>query len=270
MTADFKNLILTTTLGGVYMIIRISAGFGCMVLNEKSLSLLNSEQRYWVNTHWELNQQYDLVRDIILTPDRDVVLKELIVRRGVWDPIYVKNHYHSEYMFHHNGLFYGKTAIDIGCGTGITGIVMAKFRANRVVMSDISEPAVRNASENVSLYELGNAEVVKGDLFENIDGRADCITFMHPCFPGSPPKGDTIAASMLADPELIERFLSEAPKYLADGGVIVMPSFSLAGDLNNPAVVGKKYGFDVKTTFMADSTTGLQQGRISMHELRLR
>ncbi len=235
-----------------------------MTLQEENLSLMNTEQKEQVLMQWEKHQHDDFTVDLPITPYGEV-LTEFKVKKGVWNPTVVSARHHAAYMFYHNYLFRDKIAIDVGCGTGIIGLVMAKYGAKKVVMSDISKLAVENAKENA----LENVEVVQGDLFENVNTKANCITFMLPYFPGNPPKGDTISASMMASPQLIKRFLREAPKYLNEGGVIVMPSFSLAGDLNNPEVIGKEMGFDVRTTFIADSTTGLQKGRIAMHELRL-
>ena len=163
-----------------------------------------------------------------------------------------------------------KDAIDVGCGTGLMGIVMAINGARNVQMSDFSEQAVENSIENVSKYNLSRkVRVIHGDMFVKIAKPVDCITFNQPYFPGNPPEDDTIAASMLAPPDAIRRFLRDARCYLNRGGVIVMPSFSLAGDLNNPYKAGIECGYRVDTKFVAECTTGLQKGRIAMHELRL-
>jgi precorrin-6B methylase 2 len=240
-----------------------------MTLRTENLKLLNEAQREQVLMQWEKHQHEDFETDFAITPYGEV-LKGFVVRKGVWNPSITSARHHAAYMFYHDRLFLGKTSLDIGCGTGIVGLVMAKYGAKKVVMSDISEPAVRNSLDNVKKFELSNkVEVVKGNLFESIKCRADCITFMQPYFAGVPPKGDTISASMLAPPKLLKDFFSEAPEHLEKDGVIVMPSFSLAGNLNNPAIVGKDYGFNIKTTFIAESATGVQKGKIAVHELRV-
>ena len=95
------------------------------------------------------------------------------------------------------------------------------------------------------------------------------ITWMIPFFAGTPPKGDNISAGMIMEPELFERFLLESKKFLKKEGVIVIPSFSLGGDLTDPTIIGEKLGYEVKTTWAHKSTNGIQQGMIYMHELRL-
>ena len=103
-------------------------------------------------------------------------------------------------------------------------------------------------------------KLVRGDLFENVQGRFDLIVFNHPFFGDTPRAGDTIAASMLNDGELVHRFLAEAPKFLKKNGVILMPFYSKAGKTNNPILQGPKHGFKVNTTFRTNSTSGLQKG----------
>ena len=238
------------------------------MLNEKNLKQLNASQKKQVLMQWEKHQHDDFSADFAITPFGDV-LSDFLVKKGVWNPNIVSARHHAAYMFYHNDLFMDKKAIDVGCGTGIIGIIMAKYGAKYVLMSDVSKSAVMNVKENIKKQKLKNAEIIESNLFEKITETFDCITFMQPYFTGEPPKGDTISSSMLASPDLIKKFLKEAKNHLNKDGVIVMPSFSLAGDQNNPAVIGKEFGYKIKTPFLAESVTGLQKGVIAMHELSL-
>ncbi len=240
-----------------------------MTLEEVNLRLMNNSQREVVLTQWQRHQHNDFEVDFDVSGEKDM-LKGFLLKKGVWNPFLASGRYHARYLFYHTDLFYGKTAIEIGSGTGLMSIVMAKYGAEKVIASDISQLAVENTKENVRKYGLQNVvEVVQSDLFENIKEKADMITWMIPFFPGNPPKGDTISASMIMPPELFERFLQEAPKYLNPGGVIVIPSFSLGRDLTNPEIVAKRFGYKVNTTWTHKSINGVQQGMIYMHELRL-
>ena len=236
------------------------------MLTEKNLKQLNDSQKRQVLMQWGKHQHDDFFADFAITPFGEI-LPDFFVKKGVWNPNIVSARHHAAYMFYHNHLFRDKIVLDIGCGTGILGIIMAKYGAKHVVMSDVSKLAVVNTKENIKKYKLKNTKVVESNLFENIKGKFDCITFMQPYFAGEPPKGDTISSSMLASPDLIKKFLKEVGKYLKNNGVIIMPSFSLAGDLNNPTVLGKKFGYMIKTPFVIESVTGLQKGIIAMHEL---
>lgn len=240
-----------------------------MTLEEDNLQLMNNSQREVVLTQWQRHQHDDFEVDYDISGEKDM-LEKFLLKKGVWNPFLASGRYHARYLFYHTDLFYGKTAIEIGSGTGLMSIVMAKYGAKKVIASDISQSAVENTRENVRKYGLqGVVEVIQGDLFENIKEKADMITWMIPFFPGNPPKGDTISASMIMPPELFERFLQEAPKYLNLEGVIVIPSFSLGGDLTNPEIVAKRFGYKVNTTWSHKSINGIQQGMIYMHELRI-
>lgn len=237
-------------------------------LQEKNLELMNEEQRKIVLTQWQKHQHKTHEVDYDVSGEGDI-LKGFIVAEGVWNPFLASGRYHARYLFYHTDLFQGKDAIEIGSGTGLMSVVMAKYGARRVIASDISPLAVKNTRDNVQKFGLqSRVGIVEGDLFENIKVKADLITWMIPFFPGSPSEGDTISASMIMPPELFERFLDEAPKYLNEDGAIVLPSFSLGGDLTNPEKVARKFGYEIKTPWTHKSINGIQQGMIYMHELR--
>ncbi len=239
---------------------------------EVDLSHLNDAQKRIVAIQWRRHQHETHSVDYDVSGEGDV-LKGFLVNKGVWDPFLASGRYHARYLFYNNHLFRGKKAIEIGCGTGLMGLVMNKYGANRVLMSDISPLAVSNTYQNaVQQMAIERVGIVRGDLFENVHEKADLITWMIPFFPASSefPKGDTISPSMMMPQELFDRFLDEAPRYLNAGGVVLLPSYSLGGDKTNPAIQGKRYGYKVETTWAHDSTNGIQQGMLHMHELRRR
>ncbi|MFH1088970.1 MAG: methyltransferase [Candidatus Uhrbacteria bacterium] len=239
-------------------------------LKEENLKLMNDKQKEIVLTQWQKHQHKNFEVDYDVSGEGDV-LKGFIVRNNVWNPFLASGRYHAHYLFYHNDLFFNKTAIEIGSGSGLMGIVMAKYGAKKVIMSDISLLSVENTKENVKKFGFQNiCSVVQGDLFENIQEKADMITWMIPFFAGNPPKGDAISASMIMLPELFERFLEEAPKHLNKGGTIIIPSFSLGGDLTDPSLIAKRFDYIVNTTWLHKSINGIQQGMIYMHELRLK
>jgi HemK-related putative methylase len=58
---------------------------------------------------------------------------------------------------------------DIGCGTGILGIWMARYGASKVVMTDMSNEAVKLAKKNTILNKVQkNCHVVQSDRFKNL------------------------------------------------------------------------------------------------------
>jgi ribosomal protein L11 methyltransferase len=70
--------------------------------------------------------------------------------------------------------FDGKRVLDMGCGTGVLGIAMAKSGAREVVAIDIDDMSVRNAEENFALNGIENVSVLHGDA-SAIAGKFDVI-----------------------------------------------------------------------------------------------
>ncbi|MEM7655216.1 MAG: 50S ribosomal protein L11 methyltransferase [Bacteroidota bacterium] len=57
----------------------------------------------------------------------------------------------------------GISVLDMGCGTGVLGILAAKMGANSVLGIDIDPWSYENARENVKLNQVGQMNVRKGD-----------------------------------------------------------------------------------------------------------
>ena len=70
--------------------------------------------------------------------------------------------------------FKGQRVLDMGCGTGVLGIAMAKRSASHVVAIDIDDLSVANAVENFALNDVDVAEIRLGDA-SAIQGRFDTI-----------------------------------------------------------------------------------------------
>ncbi len=68
----------------------------------------------------------------------------------------------------------GMRVLDMGCGTGVLGIAMAKSGAKEVVAIDIDDMSVENAKENFALNGIENVQVLHGDA-SAISGQFDVI-----------------------------------------------------------------------------------------------
>lgn len=101
------------------------------------------------------------------------------------------------------------SALDLGCGTGVLGLVMAR-RGFRVDAVDINPDAVRCAGINARLNELDDRiSVHLGDLFQPVDGRRyDVITFSPPSFRGEPKSRFELS---WRSPDVFERFAEGLP-----------------------------------------------------------
>ena len=66
--------------------------------------------------------------------------------------------------------------LDLGCGYGPVGIIVAKlFPETKVILSDVNLRAIGLAIKNVKRNNIKNAEVLESDLFENIKDKFSTI-----------------------------------------------------------------------------------------------
>lgn len=235
--------------------------------NLLNIMVLTDEQKTQVQRQLSAHTHETYRTDIILNDA--VVLPSFTVCKDVLRPDTMTSLHLARLLISQNDLFYGKRCIDMGCGSGIQGIVLARSRAAHVTFSDISPAAVANTQENVRAYALANTTIVQGDLFKNAPDKADVIIFNHPFFADEPIDGVPVSNAMLDSGNLLQRFLSDAKQYLNVGGTIIMPYFDLAGPVNHPKVQGVSHGYNVKELLGQEATTGLQTGRISIYELSL-
>ncbi len=128
---------------------------------------------------------------------------------------------------------------------------------------------MENTKENIRKFGLsGKSIVVQGDLFEKIGRKAHVIVLNHPFFPDNPVEGHKVSRAMLDAGNLIHRFFDGAKEHLMDGGVIVMPYYSLVGKVNNPALQGQEHGCRIAGESKSNAVSGLQSGEISIYSLK--
>lgn len=96
----------------------------------------------------------------------------------------------------------GMDVLDLGCGSGILGILAKKLGANRVVAVDNDPLAVEVAQENAIRNNV-NIEVKWSDLFSNVDGKFDIIV-----------------SNIIA--EILVEMLKSVRNYLKDDGVLIL------------------------------------------------
>ena len=203
--------------------------------------------------------------DILLT--EGAILKGFCVHPNVMRPEIMTSVFFARFLFFNNGMHAGKNVLDMGCGSGILGVVAALYGARHTTFSDISTEAIENSNENVQIFKIKpKSTVVQGNLFENANETYDLILFNHPFF-DIPAQSEEVSKTMVQPQSLLSIFLQEAKARLSKNGSILMPFFHLAGNANNPQIQGPKYGYFVKEAFTMAATTGLQQGKISIYEL---
>lgn len=123
----------------------------------------------------------------------------------------------------------GEMVLDMGCGSGILAIAMAKLGA-KVVAVDLDEQAVLVTKENAELNNVSLKTIEKSDGYNSVAVKND-----------SPYK--TIVSNILAGP-LIE-MSKDAFECLEEGGVIILAGF-IEEQMNNVCDAHINQGFKLE------------------------
>lgn len=128
----------------------------------------------------------------------------------------------------------GSTVVDVGCGTGVLGIIAAKLGAAKVYGIDAADETVEVASENAEAQGVGHiTEFFQGDMFDplppdveadvvigDVSGIPDDFALASGWFPSGLTGGPSGA-------ELPMRMIEEAKRLLRRGGKLFLPTGSL-------------------------------------------
>lgn len=165
----------------------------------------------------------------------------------------------------------GYRVLDMGTGCGIQGI-LAAAEGGRVTACDISEKAVECARYNAARNKV-DLDVVKSDLFQEVEGAFDLVVFNPPYLPSEPlERGDEFSGAWdggVNGGQIIENFIREVKGHLAPKGRVqlvastltgidgVMGSLAKAG-MRAQATSRKRFFFEELVLIVA-----VQQGRFS-------
>lgn len=190
---------------------------------------------------------------------KDLELESFRVFRGVLPPDRARmSPVLARFLHRNKTLFENKSVLEIGTGSGILAVVMAKHGAKSVVATDIMDASVNNTQANAEILNLQHViEVRKGDLFGPIkEERFDLIVFHHPFFCDEPTKGSGLETAIMDDGRIIRRFLTDAKTYLKPEAKILLPYNEAAGEGNDPRTHAENYGFDIARLASLDPNDG--------------
>ncbi len=117
-----------------------------------------------------------------------------------------------------------KIVLDMGCGTGILGILCSKLGASEITGIDIEEWAYNNAIENCSKNNVSNMKVIQGDA-SSIDNKGY----------------DIILANI--NRNILLNDIPEYSKVLKPGGLLMLSGF-YESDLKTINDVTRKQGLN--------------------------
>ncbi len=115
-------------------------------------------------------------------------------------------------------MYEGKTVLDLGCGSGVRGIIAAMSGAEHVLATDINRTACVNTAMNAERHGM-SVSVLQADMFAGIGGTFDTIVSYLPSRDAPIDSPEQIATH---DPglRLNKRLIDEGRDYLKPGGTL--------------------------------------------------
>jgi len=128
----------------------------------------------------------------------------------------------------------GEFVLDMGTGCGILAVLAAE-KAEKVLAVDINPYAIKCAKKNAEINNVKHKiDFILGDIFKPIKpGEAfDLIMFNAPYLPAEPDEEKSWIGKAWAGGKtgrkIIDRFISDAPKFLRRNGRILLVQSSLS------------------------------------------
>lgn len=169
---DYDNFVKTETGLKAYIqkqkfdIAKIDAIY--FLQNNPSITYKTDEivEENW-NQQWEQNYEYiELENCIVIAPFHQNYPKkqfEIIIspKMSFGTGHHATTYLMLDFILQHD--FTGKNVLDMGCGTGVLAILSSMKGAKKIIAIDIDDWAYENARENLSLNNIKNIDVLKGD-----------------------------------------------------------------------------------------------------------
>ena len=190
--------------------------------------------------------------------------KHFLVYPNVFSPKYFRDtsFFAQNLKFNKNEKF-----LDMGCGTGILGIIAALSGAI-VTAIDINKAAVENTEENVKLHHLlKKLKIYEGDLYSPLSNQDKFDTiFWNVPFIYAEKENLTDLERSVINPKykLIKRFFDEGKNYLQKDGRILIGFSKTIGRYDLLIDIARNAGFSFKKLIAKEIDYGLPIGKISL------
>ncbi len=100
-----------------------------------------------------------------------------------------------------------KNCLDLGCGLGVVSIILSKYFNSNFVLTDITDIAIKLSKENLKLNGRKSFEVIKSNLFSDVNQKFDFIITNPPIRAGK---------------QLLLKLIDESNSYLTKDGKLIL------------------------------------------------
>ena len=141
-----------------------------------------------------------------------------------------------------------ETFLEIGCGTGVISIAVAK-RAKSGVGVDINDKAVENSKQNAEVQGVRNIEFFRSNVFENISEKFDII-ICNPPYTKHEVRDNIDRMFWDPEDEMKHKFFKEVGAYLKPNGRIYFGWADFADiDVDLPFKLADENGYELVGKF---------------------
>lgn len=138
--------------------------------------------------------------------------------------------------------------LEIGCGTGVVSIAVAK-RAKNGLGVDINEKAVENSRQNAEAQNVKNVEFLVSNIFENVNAKFDVI-ICNPPYTKHEVRDNIDRMFWDPEDEMKHKFFKEVSAYLKPNGRIYFGWADFADiDVDLPFKLAEENGYELVNKF---------------------
>lgn len=141
----------------------------------------------------------------------------------------------------------GKKCLDMGCGSGLLAILMAK-KGSIVTAVDVNPEAIKITASNAKANNV-KIKTIKSNLFSALNDSYDFVAFNPPYLPKSEEDNKSKSKEQWSGGktgrDVIEKFFKHTKNHLNKNGKIIMVFSSLTGE-NKIQELAEKSGFSFR------------------------